>query len=110
MSKGLSFASLLAMWIAALRAPAALGVKVTVKVVLVLSSSAQVMALMVKSLLLGPSLVTLRLSSGMVPVQRSVKVIALLAPVARLPKSMLALPSMRFVLAGCSMAISGVSG
>ena len=41
MSKGLSLASLLTMWMAALRAPAALGVKVTVKVVLVLSSSTE---------------------------------------------------------------------
>ena len=110
MSNGFSSLSLLAMWRAALRAPVAAGVNVTVKVVLAPGASVVApSAPTVKSPGCEPSLVIVPRVRSASPILVMVKVRLVLAPRLTLPKSLLPASTMS-VPAGCCTAISGASG
>jgi len=96
---------------AAVRVPAAPGVKVTVNVVLPPAATDVAGVLTVKSAGLVPSLVRERPESVAVPTFRMVNVMAVAAvPTLEPPQSMgAALPSVRLLPAGCSTAISGTA-
>ena len=105
---GFSSSSLLAMWMAAVRAPSAEGAKSTVKVTLLWAAMEAGRALTVKSPAFEPSLVREIPVSAALPVFFRVKVRLLVPPSSVEPKLLLP-PSARSAPTGCSRTISALS-